>query len=104
MRSLQAAEWIAYSVTVHPHDTIGSLSRSDRIGGHMASVFRTDGVTREDEELRKLQVETYKLLVEALKVNQERRWHPIMMTTGFFAAGAAFTAAFIKIMEVMLKG
>lgn len=66
----------------------------------MAAVIETNGVSRDEEELKKLQAETYKLLVEALKVNQERRWHPFIVTTAFFAAGATF----IKVLDMLMKG
>lgn len=65
----------------------------------MDTIFEK-GVTREDQEMRKLQAETYKLLIESLRVNQERGWHPFMVTTAFFAAGGAF----IKLLDMLLKG
>ncbi|UPG88706.1 hypothetical protein L2Y96_14980 [Luteibacter aegosomaticola] len=66
----------------------------------MAAVIETNGVNRDEEDLKKLQAETYKLLVEALKVNQERRWPPFIVTTTFFAAGATF----IKVLDMLMKG
>jgi hypothetical protein len=69
------------------------------IGEHMATVFETTNVTSEEEIRQKIRAEMLKIIAETSKINTETRWHPLVVTTAFFAAGAAF----IKVLEMLTR-
>jgi hypothetical protein len=63
----------------------------------MAAVFETKTLNREEEELKKLQAETYRTLIEALKMGREAWWHPFIAGAGFLVA----TAACLKVLDAV---
>lgn len=65
----------------------------------MAAVFETRNVATDEEIDAKIRAEIMRTLAETAKLHVEARWHPLVVTSACFAAGAAFG----KVLEMLFK-